>query len=293
MRHSKSKFNFRVIIHTVQMLSENLEISTDELKIINQKNYIIRPSARLCKNGCLFPINANKLNNDEIDNLSDFFKAIQQTQSDLMVPKWNFNRVDFAFDTRLKYDSIYKYSAYIISLISAATGIKNAIDIQDVNTKKKRALTLKSPTLEIQIYDKALESNNKHPYTRFEFRFKNIRNSDIYFLIERLRVLIDGLISMGELVEKQRVDYLYQIWKKEGNVAYRAQTKNFSEFVRRYSDDVFTREIAKELYYKIYSGNFNNWLKKLKRTNKIDFITNSEVQNIVEEMKVALNSYIT
>jgi hypothetical protein len=69
-------------------------------------------------------------------------------------------------------------------------------------------------------------------------------------------------------VEKQKIDYLYQIWGKERNLAHSSmQAQNFSEFVRRYSDDIFTREIAMGLYSKIYSGNFNNWLKKFKRNN--------------------------
>ena len=105
----------------------------------------------------------------------------------------------------LKYDSIYKYGDYIISLFSASTGIKNAIDIQDINTKKKRALTLKSPALEIQIYDKALESNNRQLYTRVEIRFKNIRDADIYSLAERLHTLIDSLSAVIKKVEKQKI----------------------------------------------------------------------------------------
>ena len=34
------------------------------------------------------------------------------------------------------------------------------------------AIILKSPALEIQIYDKALESNNRQSYTRIEIRLK-------------------------------------------------------------------------------------------------------------------------
>ena len=293
MKDIKSTFKFRVIIHTVQMLSENFDIDIEGLQIINQKKYIIRPSARICKNGCLFPINANKLYNREIDRLSDFLEAMQQIQRELGVTDWNFNRVDFTFDTPLKYDSIYKYSAYIISLFSASTGIKNAIDIQDINTKKKRALTLKSPALEIQIYDKALESNNRQPYTRVEIRLKNIRDADIYSLAERILTLIDSLSVVIKKVEKQKVNYLYQILGKERNLAHSSmQAQNFSEFVRRYNDDIFTRKIAMRLYSKIYNGNFNNWLKKFKRNNTIDFITDSEIQDIMNEMKIALNRYL-
>lgn len=171
MKDSKVIFDFRVIIHTVQMLSNTLD-NTNKLEDINSKPYIIKPTVRLTKKGYLFPVNANKLYNTEINALSKFLTTIQQIQNDLNISEWVFDRVDFSFDTTLKYDDIFKYSLYIISLLSEVTGIKNAIDIQDINTKKKRALTLKNSAFEFQIYDKALESNNKHPYSRFEFRFK-------------------------------------------------------------------------------------------------------------------------
>lgn len=104
---------------------------------------------------------------------------------------------------------------------------------------------------------------------------------------------MDSLSVVIKKVEKQKIDYLYQIWGKERNLANSSmQAQNFSEFVRRYSDDIFTREIAMGLYSKIYSGNFNNWLKKFKRNNKIDFIAASEIQDIMNEMKIALNRYL-
>lgn len=291
MKDSKVIFNFSVIIHTAQMLSDTLD-NTNGLEDINNKPYIIKPTVRLTKKGYLFPVNANKLYNAEINTLTEFLTAIQQIQSDLNISEWVFDRVDFAFDTMLKYDDIFKYNLYIISLLSEVTGIKNAIDIQDINTKKKRALTLKNSTFEFQIYDKALESKNKHPYSRFEFRFKNAHNTDIYSLTERLQRYINSLTNNIQNVEKKRINDLYSLWIKESKTGCVTQTKNFSEFVRRYSNDIFTRDIAKGLYTKIYNGNFDNWIKKYRRNNQIDFISKTDIENIVSEMKTALNKYL-
>ena len=84
------------------------------------------------------------------------------------------------------------------------TGIKNAIDIADINTKEKRVLTLKSPFFEFQIYDKALESKNKQPCCRFEFRFKNIDKGDFYSIIAHLKTLFNQLPTAIGTLEKQR-----------------------------------------------------------------------------------------
>lgn len=111
------------------------------------------------------------------------------------------------------------------------------IDIQDVNTKKKRALMIKSPLFDFQIYNKALESENKHPYSRFEFRFKNVNNNDIYSLTERLQRLIEDMTDNIQTIEKQRINDLHNLWIKESNIEFTTQTKNFSEFIRRYSND--------------------------------------------------------
>ena len=291
MKDGKPIFKFRAIIHTAQMLSESLDIA-DRLNEINGKPYIIKRNARPTKKGYLFPINANKLYDIEISTLTGFLTALRTIQEDLGLSEWVLDRVDFAFDTTLKYDDIYKYSLYIMCLMSEATGIKNAIDIQDINTKKRRALTLKNSFFEFQIYDKALESHDKHPYTRFEFRFKNVRNSDIYALIERLCHYIDSLYEGVESVDNQRINSLYALWKQENRAGSATQIKNFSEFVRRYSNDIFTRDIAKGLYCKISDGNFEDWLRWFRRNNCIPFITKTEMKNIVKEMKKALNMYI-
>lgn len=134
MTDKKPKFNFRMIIHTCQMCSCELPISIDE---INSKRYIIKPRVRLTSKGYLYPLNANKVTDVEINNLSEFLKVIRQIQTDLRISEWSFDRIDFAFDTALKYDDIYKYSLYILAMVSAVTGIKNAIETQDANSKKK------------------------------------------------------------------------------------------------------------------------------------------------------------
>lgn len=273
------------------MLSDTLDNSY-RFEEINQKPYIIKHNARPAKKGYLFPVNANKLNNKEITTLTGFLTAIEQIQADLNISEWVFDRVDFAFDTLLKYDNILKYSLFISCLLSEYLGIENAIDIQDINTKKKRALTLKKGTFEFQIYDKALESKNKHPYCRFEFRFKNVHSKDIYSLTERLQRYIDGLTESIQDVEKRRINDLYALWLQESKTGCATQTKNFSEFVRRYSNDIFTRDIAKGLYAKICNGNFDSWLKWFRRNNSIEFITKSDIENISKEMKSALNLYI-
>ncbi|TCL44460.1 hypothetical protein [Harryflintia acetispora] len=292
MSDSNIAFTFRVIVHTCQMLSSEMPLP---IEAVNKKPYIIKPKARQTDRGYLYPLNVNKAFGVEISSLVRFLSAIERIQANLGISEWQFDRLDIAFDTTLKYDDIYKYSLYIISLVSAITGIKNAIDIQDVNTKRKRALTIKRDgrnAFELQIYNKALESDNKHPYSRFEFRYKNINGKDVYSVLEQLRSLISGLLYGIEVVERQRVSALYELWQTESGSGNTTQTKNLSEFVRRYSNDLFTREIVKGLYSKIHSGKFTEWLKYFRRNNRILFIEKTEIETIVETMKKALDGFI-
>ena len=119
----------------------------------------------------------------------------------------NFDTNDL-LPRKIKGQKVYQIAAFSFFLF-----VKNRSDVRKISnaTKKKRALTLKSPAIEIQIYDKALESNNRQLYTRVEIRFKNIRDADIYSLAERLHKLIDSLSVVIKKVEKQKIDYLYQI----------------------------------------------------------------------------------
>ena len=109
---------------------------------------------------------------------------------------------------------------------------------------------------------------------------------------EYLTSYIDSLYEGVESVDNQRINSLYDLWKQENRAGSATQIKNFSEFVRRYSNDIFTRDIAKGLYCKISDGNFEDWLRWFRRNNCIPFITKTEMKNIVKEMKKALNMYI-
>lgn len=109
MKDSIFPFGFKLMIHTCQMLS-NAPGNDHSLKEANNKPYIIKPRVRLVINGHLFPLNVNKVYDVEIDNLEDFLVLIDIVREDLNVTKWVFNRVDFTFDTKLKYNDIFKYN---------------------------------------------------------------------------------------------------------------------------------------------------------------------------------------
>lgn len=85
--------------------------------------------SRLTKRGCLFTLNVNKFYGTEKGNLGEFLNSIDIIKEDLSIIKWTFDKVDFSFDTELKYNDIFKYCLYIICLLSDITGIKDAIDI--------------------------------------------------------------------------------------------------------------------------------------------------------------------
>ena len=93
-------------------------------------------------------------------------------------------------------------------------------------------------------------------------------------------------------MENQHINNLHALWKKEHDIRCTTQIRNFSEFARRYNNDIFTRNIAKGLYYKILSDNFDKWLEKFRRKDKFKFVSKSEIEYILKEIKIALEKYL-
>lgn len=107
-----------------------------------------------------------------------------------------------------------------------------------------------------------------------------------------MKTLFNQLPTAIGTLEKQRIDDLYALWEREKKAVGVAQTKSFSKFVRRYSNDIFTRNIAKGLHAKICNGDFINWLGTFRRSSQLSFITKSDIQDMIKDLKNALNRYI-
>ena len=224
-----------------------------------------------------FIINVHRLHNYNcIIHLVKFKKVIYDIMNCLElenIENFQLNRVDIAIDIDLDFKENVKLLLFLFDLVTVEENKSSTWITLSKNNLKKNTINLKRRDLDICFYDKADESNNKHVYgTRLEFRFKRLQDNDFK---KHINKLINKLINIEkniELVEKQQVELLFELWNEE-----RKQIQSFSEFVRKYKDYIYTRNILKVLYEESgHVGSFTNWFREFKRANHIGFTLNTK-----------------
>ena len=165
--------NLRALVHTVQMKSAEGAREED----MKDKPYLIKDKLRCTQRGFLYPINPNKLFG-ELYSYSDLTIIMESIKEGLGIGEWEFDRIDLAVDSVHNYDDTFKINKYLISLASLYLETKNFTDTRGGIDLKKRSLKVWKRKIDIEIYDKKLESAGLHPYTRCEFRFNYLTTKE-------------------------------------------------------------------------------------------------------------------
>ena len=111
-----------------------------------------------------------------------------------------------------------------------------------------------------------------------EWRFKRAGNNDFNVYLDRLISRLYGLENNIEPLERNMANRLIRLWNKEYN---EGQIRNFSEFVRKYSNYFYTVGVLKMVYAATgLKGSYKNWLIKFRQSNPLKFYNKSNVNNI-------------
>ena len=284
------KLTFKMHVHTCQLLTKKGE---PLLKEINKHNCVITPKARVVEKGTLIPINPNKYDNTNKLSLSEFKTAVHSIKKELGINNGRFNRIDVAFDTEISYPEIRKILLCIAHLVAVKKEIENAIESRSVETEEVRAILVRKQgknAFELQIYDKKLESKAKQPYSRVEFRYKNISEKhNLYTVLQELGKLLGCLVDSFEKMEQRKISRMCTLWESE-----KRQHPNisFSDFVFKYEYHFLTRNILKSVYETALKGNFDNWLKSFRKSKcDIELVCKEDIKAIIKEMRRALRAY--
>lgn len=283
-----NKLCFRAYTHTLQTCSTVCPLPLPE---INQKSYISR-NAKHTARGVIFTLNANKYVGCDIDTLTTLLAALSDIQAELQVDEWRLDRLDIAIDTLSSFDELYKFNLMFAHLFRIHTNNNNDVVINGLSDNKKRAIVINHRKFELYIYDKLLESKGIHPYSRCEFRFKLLNINDVAVIIKRLEGVLTALPKYVEALNKEKIQFLYDEWQKEHAQSCNKRIKSFSEFVRRYDNHIFTREILKGIYCKVMSGNFEQWLYKFRKENFLVLISCNDMLRYCKGMKQAIRMYV-
>lgn len=273
-----------VLTHTVQIKTKE-KIGEDMVK----KPYFMRDKYKWTERGFLYPINPNKLHGN-IYSYNQFEKTMKEIASDMKIEDWEYDRHDVAIDLANSYTDVYKLNRYLICLASMEHTTKNVMDIRGVRDLRKRSLKLAKRKFDIEIYDKNLESKGKEPYTRCEFRFKLLDEWHHTRLLKLLCNTLERFETHIKELDKERVEVLYKKWCEEKTVR---KVMSINEFYRKYSDEIFTVEISRNLYNKITdtTDKYEQWIKNYRRYSDIQFISRKTFRSYIKILTRAVKQY--
>lgn len=201
---------------------------------------------------------------------------------------YELNRVDIAIDSDLEFKDNFKWFLFLFELVTYGNEKSDKWYTTNLNTLCNNTIILKDRTVEVCFYDKREESNDKHLYnSRMEWRFKRAGNNDFNVYLDRLISRLYGLENNIEPLERNMANRLIRLWNKEYN---EGQIRNFSEFVRKYSNYFYTVGVLKMVYAVTgLKGSYKNWLIKFRQSNPLKFYNKSNVKqykkNIIRSVK--------
>lgn len=234
-----------------------------------------------------------------LDTHNKHSMAIEESLRELAIiniDEVELNRIDIALDTNsyvLQAD--FKKLLFFFELLTIKQKKSSKWYTTNLNTLKQNTIKLMDSHFELEIYDKALESNNVHPYkTRFEFRYKKInrntnksfKHDNTYFTntISKIKLMDMNIKHL----EANMTTRLLELYTSEKDTV-----KSFSEFVRKYSHFFYTSNILKNVYNQAnLKGNYSNWIKDFRKRNAIEFYTATDVKLAQRAMIKSIKNYI-
>lgn len=225
---------------------------------------------------------------DEFQEYKREFVRVMKEIGIISLNDINFDRVDIAIDSNIDFKKDFKLLLFIFELITCKSRKGSRWFTTSLDTLCNNTIKKTSKFLDISFYDKEYESNGSHKFkTRMEFRFKNHGTNNINGYIDKLLSRLN-LVKNIDKVEGYMITRLIELWESEKNT----KVKNLSEFVRKYDNYIYTKNILEGVYQHVsMNGNFNNWLREHRRNSNIKFYSKSNIQKVEKQIIKSIKIY--
>lgn len=275
----------------VKLLNVNdfTKITQEEFPYIISRNIDIEEGSMILG----MSLNRRKGHYNRLTTLSDHL-----VEFDAMIQDFNIengedlelNRVDIAIDTNLDYYENFKFILYMFELITYGNKKSDKWYTTNLETLQENSIKEMGRHREISFYDKHDESKGRHKYDcRMEIRYLDLTSLDFKKHINKLVDLINSIEQNIELLDKNMANRLIRLYGKEMN---NGNVKSLSEYVRKFNKYIYTNEVMKKLYdTSELDGDYNNWVKKFRQSNKLEFISKANVKRYRIETVKSLNYY--
>lgn len=205
--------------------------------------------------------------------------------------KIEYRRIDIATDISKKFIDISKFLDLTHKCLRAKEKDGKAWhNISDNDLRTSNYLYRNKYKMEIEFYDKDKESNGKANYpTRMEVRFLRISSKDLKLHIDNTIKLWNSMPSNLQQVEKEMIEILKNKFIEDKQAK---KIANFTEFVCKYQEYIYTQRILKELYiFSGLNGSYKPWLQKYRNNHNIEFYTISHLKTFSKNIIKSLKEY--
>lgn len=230
---------------------------------------------------------------DEMYRYSAYRKKKKQMFEELtvIIPSGvKLDRMDICLDTKKGFVEMYKLSNAITGLYALEKKADKVWKNVDYWSEKTNGFNVAKQCFGLTIYDKELESGGRHPYkTRVEFKFTKLGNVEEMKKIDELISIFDRLADNLEMLESIKAEKLFTLYQEQ---LADGKIKNFTQFVAMNQDNILTSNMCKILYGKVgLKGSYTKWLSKYRQANSIEFITKTDIRNVMAAMKRAVKEF--
>ena len=248
-------------------------------------------------------LNPNKAVSDRtlIKKYSDFDKVLREAFERLEVVEFRLNRADLSFNTdnESDYELFKKLNRLLICCISENEGIDNCYETNDLWKLRSLSVAIKSNRLEVENYNKELESKGKtEAKTRLELRSKclSIPLEELpKEFTEKWFARLDGAYDKFKEVQDRYNQTLIDIWKADQlNDSKNREFINFTAFLQTYKDCIFTKAQLIDLFERTgVSKNPTNSANHYKDNHKIEFYSKTDLREIIKAIKKCTLKYFS
>lgn len=291
---------------------DTIQISTEvsnfkDIDVINKdsKPYIVKTHERSNKIFIALHISRTQGNYNyeaETYTYKYFKKQLEWIYKDLGlidIEKVTLDRLDYCFDSESSFENMYSLNNILLLLyaLEIKADLKNVIETNTILDQQQTSMTAynKGKTKQLYIYNKTVESDNRHPYnTRQEVRQMRLtlklNSESVERVIESNVEMLKRLEFNFNVMEQQKINYLYELYLKELS---EQKIHSFTSFITRYQEQITTRKICEELYYLAgHKGKFKNWLKEYRKKVNLKFISKTEMKKSLTEMRKSIKSFM-
>ncbi len=226
--------------------------------------------------------------------MAALFSALQEMG---LYTDWVFSRIDVRFDQlEDNFKSLRKMHLLLIATIAKSLNmVKNFWTAEQALSYKKLSIKAMHDRAEVENYNKNVQRKDRDPDcpagNRLELRCHRV-NAQIDVgdnMLEWLSTARQAVPKNYQKVLDECNGYLLDLWNEEHQ---NGEVKGISEFCRKYSATIFSRQQLEKFMEMIGRPNPRNAARAFIQKNEIEFISVHDLNTYLDKLDAAARAYI-